>query len=90
MPCLFDLASLARRSVWSTAPFGFLPGSSAANKKAASVPGRLGLVLSMDMTGQGRVKRTHHQLPMFIELFMARIVSVAPIRVQANFLTPKK
>ncbi|MBO0142922.1 hypothetical protein JZX87_17265 [Agrobacterium sp. Ap1] len=32
------------------------PGSrKAANKKAASVLGRLGLVLSMDMTGQGRV-----------------------------------
>jgi hypothetical protein len=29
----------------------------------------------MDMTGQGRAKRTHHQLPMFIEFVMGRIVN---------------
>jgi hypothetical protein len=26
----------------------------------------------MDMTGQGRVKRAHHQLPMFIELIIGK------------------
>jgi hypothetical protein len=53
-----------------------MPGPPAANKKAASVLGRLCVVLSMDMTGQGRAKRAHHQLPMFIEIVMGGIVSV--------------
>jgi hypothetical protein len=39
----------------------------------------------MDMTGQGRAKRAHHQLPMFIEIVMSGIVSVARGGVQANF-----
>jgi hypothetical protein len=52
-----------------------LPGPSAANKKAASDFGRLAVVLSMNMTGQGRVKRAHHQLPMFIEFVMRRMVA---------------
>jgi hypothetical protein len=57
------------------------------NKKAASVLGRLAVVLSMDMTGQGRAKRTHHQLPLlFIEIVMARIVSCSFGVAQAIFL----
>jgi hypothetical protein len=57
------------------------------NKKAASGFGRLAVVLSMDMTGQGRAKRTHHQLPLlFIEIVMARIVSRSFPAVQANLL----
>jgi hypothetical protein len=33
------------------------------------------VVLSMDMTGQGRAKRTHHQLPMFIEMLMEELLA---------------
>ena len=40
----------------------------------------------MDMTGQGRAKRAHHQLPMFIEIVMDGIVSVGRGCAQANFL----
>jgi hypothetical protein len=33
----------------------------------------------MDMTVQGRVKRAHHQLPMFIELIMAKLLACVAI-----------
>jgi hypothetical protein len=70
------------------------PVASAANKKAASGLGRLGFVLSINMTGQGRAKRAHHQLPLlFIEIVMGAIVSVSRLPAQANFsraMRPKR
>ncbi|MCQ1850933.1 hypothetical protein [Neorhizobium galegae] len=58
------------------------------NKKAASGSGRL-VVLSMDMTGQGRVERAGHQLAMVIEFIMGRIVSWGFRAAQANFHEPE-